>query len=76
MKKLVQSMMDGNDGDDNEQPDNHDRSFSDDWLPSWKLLKAALLDEWMNRSLEKSSGQKREGKNVLPVAMNGVKVVS
>lgn len=23
-------------------PDNHDRSFSDDWLPSWKMLKAAL----------------------------------
>jgi hypothetical protein len=76
VKKLVQNMMDGNDEDDNDQPDNHDRSFSDDWLPSWKLLKAALLDEWMNRLLEKSSSQKRDGKNVLPVAMNGVKAVS
>jgi hypothetical protein len=77
VKKLMQKMFDGGDVDDEDLPDNHDRSFSDDWLPSWKLLKAALLDEWSNRKLEKGSSQDTgKGKSVLPVAMNGVKVVS
>jgi hypothetical protein len=77
VKKLVQNMMDGGDVDDEELPDNHDRSCSDDWLPSWRVLKAALLDEWSNRKLEKgSSHESGKGKNVLPVAMSGVKVVS
>ncbi len=63
--------------DDEDLPDNHDRSFSDDWLPSWKTLKSALLDEWSNRKLEKgSSHDTGKGKGVLPVAMNGVEVVS
>jgi hypothetical protein len=57
-------------------PDNHDQSFSDDRLPSWKLLKSALLDEWSSRKLEKgSSHDGGKSKNVLPVAMNGVKFV-
>ncbi len=45
----MQKMFDGGDVDDEDLPDNHDRSFSDDWLPSWKVLKAALLDEWSNK---------------------------
>ena len=65
--------MDGGDPDDEDAPDNHDRSFSDDWLPSWKMLKAALLDEWSNKKLEKgSSHEGGRAKGVLPVALNGV----
>ncbi len=46
-------------------------------LPSWKLLKSALLDEWSSRKLEKGSNHDGgKSKNVLPVAINGVKVVS
>ncbi len=42
VKKLMQRMFRDGDVDDDDIPDNRDRSFSDDWLPSWKLLKAAL----------------------------------
>jgi hypothetical protein len=55
VKKLMQRMFRDGDVDDDDIPDNHDRSFSDDWLPSWKLLKSALLDEWSSRKLEKGS---------------------
>ncbi len=44
-KRLVQSIMDGQELGVNGIPDNHERSFSDDWLPTWPLLKAGLLDE-------------------------------
>jgi hypothetical protein len=78
VKKLMQNMIDGVDVDDEEDlPDNHDRSFSDDWLPSWKILKVALLDEWSSRKMDKGpSHDNGKGKNVLPVAMAGVKVIS
>ena len=73
VSKLVKNLMDGGDPDDEDAPDNHDRSFSDDWLPSWKMLKAALLDEWSNKKLEKgSSHEGGRAKGVLPVALSGV----
>jgi hypothetical protein len=76
-RKMIQGMIDGVDSDGDGLPSQHDRSFSDDWLPSWKLLKSALLDEWMMKTLEKgSSNSSGKAKGVLPVAMNGVKVVS
>ena len=74
VRKLVKNLMDGGDPEDEEAPDNHDRSFSDEWLPTWKMLKAALLDEWTNKKLEKGSNHDGgRAKGVLPVAMNGVK---
>jgi hypothetical protein len=66
--------MDGDDLGANGIPDNHEQSFSDDWLPPWSLLKAGLLDEWSSRVND--TGKARDkGKGVLPVAMGGVKVV-
>jgi hypothetical protein len=74
VKKLVQDLMEGGNAEDEDTPDNHDRSFSDDWLPSWKMLKAALLDEWSVKKIEKGSSHEGEKKkNVLPVALSGVK---
>ena len=76
-RKMIQGMIDGIDSDGDGLPDQHDRSFSDDWLPSWKLLKSALLDEWMMRTLNKGSSQtSAKGKNVLPVAIAGVKEIT
>ena len=50
-KKMVAKAVSGESSDDESGvPDNHERSFSDDWLPSWKLLKAALLEEWNTKS--------------------------
>ncbi len=45
--KITKMMRGGNNGYDvAEVPDTHDRSFSDDWLPSWKLLQASLISEY------------------------------
>ena len=41
--KMIQN---GNNYGVEDVPDNYDRSFSDDWLPSWKLLQASLLGEY------------------------------
>ena len=62
----------GDSDDDGGVPDNHERSFSDDWLPSWKLLKSSLLDEWNMRSTQGTTN-KDKGRGVLPVAFGGVK---
>ena len=74
-KRLVQSIVDGRELGVNGIPDNHERSFSDDWLPTWPLLKAGLLDEWSSR-INDMGKTKDKNKGVLPVAMGGVKVVS
>jgi len=68
-------VVNGEDMDDVGIPDNHERSFSDDWLPSWTMLKASLLEEW-NMRCNDNGKQKEKGKGVLPVAMGGVKEVS
>jgi hypothetical protein len=34
VRKLVESAIDGEDIDNEGIPDNHERSFNDDWLPS------------------------------------------
>jgi hypothetical protein len=71
-KKMVAKAVSGESSDDESGvPDNHERSFSDDWLPSWKLLKAALLEEWNTKSTQGAVNNK--GKNVLPIAMGAVK---
>ena len=71
VKRMVTNAISGlNNDDEGGIPDNHGRSFSDDWLPSWKLLKASLLDEWNSRIVEGSNG-KDKAKNVIPVAMTG-----
>ena len=36
----------GGGSEDGEIPDAYDRSFSDEWLPSWKLLQASLISEY------------------------------
>jgi hypothetical protein len=56
--------------DDMDLHDNLGKSFSDDWLPSWKLLKASLLDEWSDR-VAGSTSSKEKAKAVLPIAMTG-----
>ncbi len=49
VRKMVMSAVNGEGVDNEGIPDNHERSFSNDWLPSWKLLKSSLLDEWNMR---------------------------
>ena len=74
MQRLVRRTMDGDAFAIDAIPDNHARSFSDDWLPSWVVLKASLLAEWSERV---NAGNKtKENKGVLPVAMGGVKAVT
>ena len=77
-RKMLERARDGEDLDTVMVSSNHDRSFSDDWLPSWKLLKASLLDEWNQRNIDKatSSANHGKGKHVLPVAMGGIAEVS
>ena len=38
VQKMIQSSQGVGVLDINSVPDSHERSFSDDWLPSWKLL--------------------------------------
>ena len=75
LRKMMERVVNGEDMDDVAVPDNHERSFSDDWLPSWTMLKASLLEEW-NMRCNDNGKQKEKGKGVLPVAMGGVKEVS
>ena len=74
ISKSIVNAQAGNNGNDDELdiPDNHQRSFSDDWLPPWKLLKSSLLDEWSLR-VTQGATVKDKGKNVLPIALNGIK---
>jgi hypothetical protein len=75
LKRIMAKVANGESSDDElGVPDYQGRSFSDDWLPSWKLLKAALLDEWNMRSKDHKPKDKTKG--VLPVAMGGVKDIS
>jgi hypothetical protein len=75
LRKMMERVVNGEDMDEVGIPDNHKRSFSDDWLPSWTMLKASLLEEWAMRCNDYGK-QKEKGKGVLPVAMGGVKEVS
>ena len=75
-KSIVNARTGNNSSDDDlEVPDNHQRSFSDEWLPPWKLLKSNLLDEWSLRVTQGATA-KEKNKNVLPIAMNGVREMS
>jgi hypothetical protein len=59
-KRIIAKVANGESSDDEFGiPDNQSRSFSDDWLPSWKLLKAALLDEWTTRCNERKPKEKK-----------------
>ena len=75
VQKLVKKTMDGDAFGIEAIPDNHARSFSDDWLPTWTVLKASLLAEWSDRN-NGGSKIKETNKSVLPVAMGGVKTVT
>ncbi len=62
LKRIMSKVANGESSDDEFGiPDNQSRSFSDDWLPSWKLLKAALLDEWSMKSKEIKPKEKLKG---------------
>jgi hypothetical protein len=75
LKRIMTKVAKGESSDDEFGiPDLQSRSFSDEWLPSWKLLKAALLDEWTMRN--KDTKPKDKAKGVLPVAMGGMNEVS
>ncbi len=55
-------------------PDTHDRSLSDDWLPSWKHLQASLISEYRLKLKGKEDNvAKKTNKDKLPVAMGGFK---
>jgi hypothetical protein len=63
----------------NSVPDMHERSFSDDWLPSWILLSTSLISEY--KKLVKASGDGQSkgshgNKGTLPIAFGGVREVS
>jgi hypothetical protein len=57
----------------------HERSFSDDWLPSWMLLSSSLRSEY--KKLVKTSGDSSSkatnvNKGKLPVAFGGAQEIS
>jgi hypothetical protein len=63
----------------NSVPDMHERSFSDDWLPSWMLLSSSLTTEY--KKLVKASGDgstkaSNHNKGTLPVAFGGVNEIT
>ncbi len=63
--------------DVNSVSDTHERSFFDDWLPSWKLLQASLISEYKQKLKNKEENdQKRVSKEKLPVATFKVGEVS
>jgi hypothetical protein len=66
----------GSGSEDGEVPDAYDRSFSDEWLPSWKLLQASLISEYRikMKAIEEKAEEKAEKKK-LPVAVGGFKEV-
>jgi hypothetical protein len=49
VQKLIQSSQEAGILDINNVPDSHERSFSDDWLPSWKLLQARMAPNPKNK---------------------------
>jgi hypothetical protein len=77
MTKLIQSSSVGGEMDAEGIPDLHDRSFNDDWLPSWKLLQACLIAEYKkllnSGKLAKVSHGRTSDK--LPVAAIGLKEI-
>jgi hypothetical protein len=75
MQKLVKRTINGDSFAIDAIPDNHARSFSDDWLPPWTVLKASLLAEWSER-VNAGTKTKETNKGVPPVAMGGVKAVT
>ncbi len=75
IQRLVKSTLSGAALGIESIPDIHARSFSDDWLLSWVVLKANLLAEWSDRN-NGSAKTKETSKGVLPVAMGGVKTVT
>ena len=61
----------------NSVPDMHERSFSDDWLPSWMLLSSSLINEYKKLVKDKGPSKTSNGKGgTLPVALVGVKPVT
>ena len=49
--------------------DAHDRSFNDDWLPEWRLLRGALHNEYKRLESLKVSAKGMQA--MLPVAFDG-----
>ena len=70
VQKMIQSSQGDGILDINSVPDSHERSFSDDWLPSWKLLQASLISEYRQKLKTKDElEQKKPPKEKLPVAV-------
>jgi hypothetical protein len=66
--KLIQSSQGAGNLDINSVPDTHERSFSDDWLPTWKLLQASLISEYRLKLKTKEEHEQKKGpKDKLPV---------
>jgi hypothetical protein len=65
----IQEDADDLDSTNGENANTHDRSFDDEWLPTWKELQSTLNDEYVKLQKSKSSG-KHVG-NKLPVAFAG-----
>jgi hypothetical protein len=73
VQKLIQSSQGAGVLDINDVPDSHERSFSDDWLPSWKLLQASLISEYrLKLKTKEEHEQKKPPKEKLPVAAIGL----
>ena len=69
VQRLIQSAQGTGIIDVNNVPDTHERSFSDDWLPSWKLLQASLITEYRSKLKARAeTDQKKTQKEKLPVA--------
>jgi hypothetical protein len=52
--------------------DAYDRSFSDAWLPSWKLLRMSLMNEYKSKTKAlEGRAEEKKSKDKLPVAVGG-----
>jgi hypothetical protein len=72
MAKVSKMILNSSGVEDGEIPDAYDRSFSDAWLPSWKLLRMSLINEYKSKTkaLEERAEEKKS-KDKLPVAVGG-----
>ena len=77
MTKMIQSSSSGGPMEIDTVPDWHDRSFSDDWLPPWRLLQTCLITEYKKMVSAGKFDNLKNGRSSdkLPIAALGMKEI-
>ena len=73
MTRMINSSVLEEEIDVDDIPDTHERSFNDDWLPSWKLLKQSLIIEYKKKkiAIESKGAKGNKAGEKIPVAAIG-----